>query len=27
MSYWLERRRATAKDVVPSTYGNARERS
>jgi 2,4-dienoyl-CoA reductase-like NADH-dependent reductase (Old Yellow Enzyme family) len=26
MAYWLERRRATAKDVVPSTFGSTRER-
>jgi len=25
MAYWLERRRATAKDVVPSTFGSPRE--
>ena len=24
MAYWLERRRATAKGVVPSTFGDAR---
>jgi len=27
MAYWLERRRATAKDVVPSTFGSARDRA
>jgi 2,4-dienoyl-CoA reductase-like NADH-dependent reductase (Old Yellow Enzyme family) len=27
MAYWLERRRATAKDVVPSTFDSARDRA